>query len=148
MAGRNLGKNAQARSRREAREQRKAMESELNTGQLYHAPPADECDVDPSDAFLDPTNRLHTTYYYYRGRLVRFFMAWQSLERGEEWIERYSVCTKHGYLHEHRTGHQMPDDARNIDPLYSQADVQESHDKAYDMVLNRYQLVSRGGEHG
>lgn len=144
MAGNNIGKHAQATSRREARKQLEEQQALIDETQLYD-PDISNCVLDPSELFLDETNRLHTTYYWEHGKIVRFFFAWQYLERGIEWVERYSVCAQHGYLHEHTHGHQVPDDRVNIAPLYSQTDVQELHDDAYDMVHTRYQMISGGG---
>lgn len=147
MAGRNFGRQHRARARRDTKDHLALASAEVNAEQLYHPPDESECDVDPSELYLDPLNRLHVTLYWRDGRLVRFFMAWQSREYRGDWDERYSVCTLHGYLHEHTSGHQVANDIRNVAPLYSQADVQDCHDQAYDMVHSRYQFASGGGTH-
>lgn len=145
MAGRNLGRHSRAQARRDAKQHLALAQAEIAEEELYHPPAEADCDVDPSELYLDPDNRLHVTLYWCDGRLVRFFMAWQSREHVGEWSERYSVCTKHGMLHEHTTGHQEPNDSRHVLSLYSQADVQDCHDRAYDMVHSRYQFASGGG---
>ena len=104
---------------------------------LYEPPPPKDCREDSS--FFEPSDghRIISTLVWYRGRLVRFYFAWCVVKDGD-WVERYSVCTRHGWLHEHRTGHRGKYDRRDLEPLYSQVDVQEAHDKAYNLVHNRY----------
>lgn len=147
MAGKNFGRQAQARARRDSKEHLALASAAVDAERLYKPPDECDCDVFPSEVRLDKTNRLHVTLYFHGGRLVRFFMAWQCIDREGQWVERYSVCTMHGNLHEHTTGHQTPNDARTVMWLYSQPDVQDCHDKAYDMVLNRYQFAN-GGTYG
>lgn len=142
MAGRNFGRQDRARARREAKEHLALAQAEVDAASTYEPP--EDSEPSPLEYRLDSTNRIHATLYYYERRLVRFFIAWQCLDRAGDWVERYSVCTSHGSLHEHTTGHQRPGDARHIEWLYSQADVQECHDRAYDMVHARYQFANGG----
>lgn len=147
MAGNNFGKQSKREERRDAKQHLALQSVAIDAEQLYFSPDADDCDSVLSQAYLlDSLNRLHTALYYQDGKLVRFFFAWQCLDRAGDWVERYSVCTMHGYLHEHTTGHQKPD-RRDVKALYSQTDVQDCHDKAYDMVLERFQFAS-GGPYG
>ncbi|MDR6867706.1 hypothetical protein J2Y69_002310 [Microbacterium resistens] len=147
MAGRNFGRQAQSRARREAKDHLALSQTEIDAETLYHPPEECDCVVLPQEIYLDATNQMLVVLYLHQQRLVRFFMAWQCRTRDGDWAERYSVCTLHGYLHEHTTGHSQPNDRRDVTPLYSQADVQECHDRAYDLVHTRYQFAN-GGTYG
>lgn len=113
---------------------------------LYEAPADSECDIETSEIWLNKSHHLRVVYAYQHRRLVRFFIAWMALDRDGEWSERYSVCTRHGHLHEHTTGHHRPDDRRDLRELRSQVDVQECHDEAYEKVHNRYVFATGGGQ--
>lgn len=53
------------------------------------------------------------------------------LRRHEAWV-----------LHEHISGHKRKNDRRDIRPLYTQVDVQESLDDAADpLVLEKYRKM-------
>lgn len=117
---------------------RRAARLAAEAEDLYIPPPDSECEVDVAEYPLSKGHKIHVTLVMKDRRLVRFFIAWMALDRDGEWSERYSVCTRHGHLHEHVTGHHRPNDGVNIEPLRSQADVETSHDLAYDRVHNRY----------
>lgn len=114
---------------------------------LYH-PPETDCEKSPDEVYLDEQHHLVVVTYAHLGKLVRFFIALKkTVDHEDDPVEQYSVCTLHGYLHEHTTGHQRPNDRRDIRPLHSQVDVQESFDGAYDMVFDRYlQATSEGSK--
>lgn len=77
--------------------------------------------------------------------LVFFAIVWSQRTTFGGWVERYSVDSGHGYYHEHVSGHQEPDDRRDLRPLYSQVDVQECFDPGYDRVQDRHDRDCRGG---
>lgn len=124
---------------------RRSARAALASTDLYEPPPQGDCDVDTAEYFLSQDHYIHVTLKLHQGRLVGFFIAWMALDRDGEWSERYSVCTAHGYLHEHTTGHHRQDDRVDIQPLRSQVDVQESHDRAYELVHTRYIFAVGGG---
>lgn len=123
---------------------RRAARAAPDSVELYEAPPSIDCDVDTAEYFLSKDHYIHVTLRLHEGRLVGFFMAWMARDRDGEWSERYSVCTSHGYLHEHTTGHHRAGDRIDIHPLRSQVDVQEGHDRAYELVHSRY-IFAVGG---
>jgi hypothetical protein len=100
------------------------------------------CDESRLPVELDIGSRIDQRFHYQRMRPVFFALVF-SVWDGERWVERYSVDTAHGYLHDHPTGHRT-DDRRDIQPLYSQIDVQECYDQAYDLVLGRALDEGRG----
>lgn len=138
--------NRNDRIANDRRARRDARESELLES-LWEAPADNECDKDESIYDLPLRgHRLVVVLVSQHGRLVRFFIAWEAWsESNGRWEERYSICTRHGYVHEHLTGHRQPNDRRNIAPITAQVDVQESHDNAYEMVHNRYIEATGGG---
>ncbi len=126
---------------RKARRMAKGFSPEL---ELYTPPDDDACEIQEQELWLSAQNRIMLVMVLDNRRLVRFFVAWQTRDRDGDWTEKYSVCTKHGWLHEHTTGHHSPDDRKNRKPLYSQVDVQECYDEAYELVHGRY-LETTGG---
>ncbi|MFP5290190.1 MAG: hypothetical protein ACLGH5_04260 [Actinomycetes bacterium] len=84
-----------------------------------------------------PRFRITQRLVSYRHQLVEFAVILSEWD-GRGWEEVYSVDTCHGYLHEHIHGHRKPNDRRDIKPLFTQVDVQESLDFAYDKVRDHY----------
>ncbi|MFE7067404.1 hypothetical protein [Microbacterium sp. NPDC057658] len=124
---------------------RRAAKEALEKRELFEPPPDDLCDIDVSEIYLGEEHQIIVKLGFHEGRLVLFFIAWMARDRDGEWSERYSVCTKHGHLHEHPTGHHRPNDRVDLQPLRSQVDVQESYDKAYERVHSRYIYATGGG---
>jgi hypothetical protein len=119
------------------RNDKRAKKSDEPTLDLF-VRPAEGCEdlvipVDMPDARYRITQRLMS----YRHQLVEFAVV-LSKWNGDGWDEIYSIDTCHGYLHEHIHGHRKPGDRRDIRPLVSQLDVQESLDPAYDQVRDHY----------
>lgn len=84
---------------------------------------------------------LLVLHYDDRGKLVWFAILLNSVTDGRG-AELYSVDTSHGHYHEHRTGHKRRNDRKDIRPLYSQVNVQESYDHGYDLVMARYSAMT------
>lgn len=82
--------------------------------------------------------RIVSRAVYAEYLLVQFAVIWVHRIDIDEWEEMYSVDTAHGSYHEHVTGHKKKPDARELRPLYTQVDVQECFDAAYDRVLDRH----------
>lgn len=83
---------------------------------------------------LDKTMFIQQRLSYQQHKLVSFFIGLFAVD-GEVNKELYSVDTHHGWLHAHIYGHQSPQDRRDVRQLFSQQDVEESFEEAYDMVL-------------
>lgn len=131
------------RSRRAGREaQAAAVEPEL-----YEAPPAIECYELVLPVEMDYSNARITQHLrYHEGRLVKFSIVLSlCFEEGGQWEEDYSIDTGHGHLHEHPVGHQIGEIRHNLYPLFTQVDVQESYEKAYSMVYDRYLMRANRG---
>lgn len=89
----------------------------------------------------DPDFRLMQRLVRADGKLVEYAIV-LTRHQGGEWTEVYSVDTKHGVLHEHISGHRRANDRRDIRPLYTQVDVQESFDDpATELVLAKYRRM-------
>jgi len=131
-----FGRQHRDRQRRDTRAQIDAI-----TGSFYVRP-----EVGCEEARLvvdleDPDFRLDQRLVTCDGKLVEFAVV-LSRDQGGEWVEVYSVDTKHGLLHEHLSGHRRPNDRRDIKPLLTQVDVQESlDDPAMTMVLEKYRRM-------
>lgn len=86
----------------------------------------------------DPDFRLTYRLVTHEAKLVEYALVLCRLQGGL-WVEVYSVDTEHGVLHEHTSGHRRNNDRRDIQPLYTQVDVQESlDDPASQLVLKKY----------
>lgn len=115
---------------------RKAAEVELTTYEKPNDPACIETRI-PHD-IDDPDYTISLRLVSLHGKLVEFSIV-LSQTFGNESVEVYSVDSQHGYLHEHIHGHNKPKDRRDIKPLFSQVDVQESFDEpALQMVLKTY----------
>lgn len=89
----------------------------------------------------DPEFRYTQRLVVHERRLVEFALVLDRFQGGR-WVEVYSIDTQHGVLHQHISGHQRKDDRRDIQPLYTQVDVQESLDDPADrMVLEKYRRM-------
>lgn len=89
----------------------------------------------------DPEFRLIQRLVAHEMKLVEFALVLSRLQGGQ-WVEVYSIDTKHGVLHEHISGHTRKDDRRDLGALYTQVDVQESlDDPAMRMVLEKYRKM-------
>lgn len=113
------------------------------TGQRYVRPDDPMCEEVKVPYDIDDPEYLISQRLVYLGeKLVEFAII---LTRTPEWAEPfevYSIDTKHGSLHEHVNGHHEHGTAREIKPLYSQVDVQESlDDPAMKMILERYKRL-------
>lgn len=82
--------------------------------------------------------RISQRLRYQNGALVFFAIIWSRRDTFGNWREQYSCDSGHGYFHEHLWGHQRKNDRRNVRPLYSQVDVQECFDPAYDKVQDQH----------
>lgn len=78
--------------------------------------------------------------------LVSFAIVWAVRVGEDTWEEEYSCDSGHGHFHQHIFGHKKPNDARNIMPLYSQADVEQCFDKGYDLVEAHHEKHCGGGK--
>ena len=89
----------------------------------------------------DPQFRLSQRLVTHESKLVEYALV-LSRQQGGDWVEVYSLDTKHGYLHEHISGHARKGDRRDVRPLYTQVDVQESlDDPASQMVQAKYRKM-------
>lgn len=89
--------------------------------------------------------RITQRFLHFNHTLVFFAVVWSERTAFGRFIERYSVDTGHGHYHEHTSGHQRPNDRRDLRPLLSQVDVQECFDDGYDRVQDRHDHFCRGG---
>jgi len=81
---------------------------------------------------------------YDNGVVVFFAIIWSKRDSFGGWQEMYSCDSGHGYFHEHVTGHRKQNDRRDVRALYSQVDVQECFDPAYDKVQDRHDKECSG----
>jgi hypothetical protein len=89
----------------------------------------------------DPDFRIVQRLVTHDEKLVEFAVVLIRLQKGQ-WVEVYSVDTVHGTLHEHISGHNRENDSREIQPMYTQVDVQESLDEpAMRLVQEMYRRV-------
>ena len=132
------GRQQRERERREARAQMAAV----STGSLY-MPPENGCVESRQQVELeDPDFRLDMRLVNSGDKLVEYAVVLSRRWRGGDWDQVYMVDTLHGTLHEHLSGHHQDGDSREIRPLYTQVDVQESlDDPATLMVLEKYRKM-------
>ena len=89
----------------------------------------------------DPDFLLSQRLVTHNEKLVEYALVLSRLQGGE-WVEVYSIDTQHGTLHEHISGHKRKNDRRDIRPLYTQVDVQESIDEpAMQLVFEKYRKM-------
>jgi hypothetical protein len=123
--------------------QRRQARTQLeNITQSFFAKPATGC-VETNQEFEmdDPAFRVKQRLVAHDTKLVEFAVVLCRLQEGQ-WVEVYSIDSKHGMLHEHVSGHKRKDDRRDIHPLYTQVDVQESLDEpAMRLVLDKYRMM-------
>lgn len=130
---------------RERHKQEKRLRARRPTVELelyVHEKASCDCRVEEIPVEIEEGKQIYQALHYdEKSKLVWFAVLFNRLRdgRGEE---LYSVDTSHGHFHEHTTGHKKRNDRRNIRPLYSQVNVQESFDTGYDMVLNKYLVMS------
>lgn len=131
-----FGRQHRDLERREARAQ-----SSLADGAFFVRPDTD-CEEARQDVELDdPDFRFSQRLVTHEGKLVEYALVLSRIQGGQ-WVEVYSVDTRHGVLHEHISGHQRKGDRRDIQPLYTQVDVQESlDDPASQLVLEKYRKM-------
>lgn len=88
----------------------------------------------------DPDFRYSQRLVVHEDKLVEYALVLTRRQQ-DRWVEVYSVDTRHGVLHEHVSGHQRENDRRDVQPLYTQVDVQESFDTADQLVLGIYRRM-------
>ena len=131
-----FGRQHRNRQRREAKAQ-----MAVATGAFYSRPDSGCSEYQQSVELEDSDFRYTQRLVTHEGKLVEYALILDRLQGGQ-WVEVYSVDTKHGVLHEHISGHQRKGDRRDIQPLYTQVDVQESLDDAADqLVLEKYRKM-------
>lgn len=110
-------------------------------GALFIKPETGCVEVQNTVELDDPDFRLTQRLVTHEKKLVEYALVLSRLQGGQ-WVQVYSVDTKHGVLHEHISGHQRNNDRRDIQPLYTQVDVQESlDDPASQLVFEKYQRM-------
>lgn len=121
----------------------KALASKLPNMELYiHEKTRCSCRVEQIPVELDPGNELLLVIHYDDRRKVVWFAILLNRVENARGREIYSVDTGHGYFHEHTSGHQKPNDRKDLEPLYSQVSVQESYDVGYELVMRKYSAVT------
>jgi hypothetical protein len=121
---------------------RRQARAQLDIGvQPFFVKPEKGC-VETNQVYeLDPDFRVVQRLVAHDNKLVEFAVVLNRLQKGR-WVEVYSVDTVHGTLHEHVSGHRRKDDSREIQPMYTQVDVQESlDDRAMPLVQEMYRKV-------
>lgn len=136
MPNKNFGRQHRDRQRRDTRAQWSA------TTQGFYEPSTTGCPETRQEYELDdPDFRLMQRLIVCDNKLVEYAIVLTRFQ-AERWVEVYSVDTRHGTLHEHKSGHQRSGDRRDVRPLYTQVDVQESFDDpAMEMVLEKYRRM-------
>lgn len=103
-----------------------------------------DCRVEDTPIFLDEERQIRPILHFNsHNKLCWFAVIYYKME-GKVGKELYSVDTNHGFFHEHVYGHRKRNDRRDIMPLHTQLDVQESYDRAFDMVYNKHLLMTGG----
>lgn len=125
---------------KQAKAQRK--QSQPQPLELYSPPAPDDESCIPIP--LSKTEFIEQRISYKKGKMTSFFIGYFRVEADRN-LEIYSVDTHHGVLHAHIHGHRKPNDKKEIRKLYSQQDVGESFEEAYNLVLKKYNLM-RGKE--
>lgn len=106
-------------------------------------PPLDDCDEDRMTVGLDEANTLAVRRILWNGQLVGYAIVWARSVAGRS-LEMVCIDTmNHGCVHRHDGDHATP--YKQLRPINTQADVQESFHEAYDEVYNAY-LTSMGLE--
>jgi len=130
-----FGQQHRDRARREAKAQLEASAG------VSFVRPESGCEETTDTVELEDIDfRLKQRLVTHERKLVEYAIV-LTRHQGGQWVELYSVDTKHGTLHEHIAGHARDDDKREIQPLYTQVDVQESLDSAVQLVLEKYRKM-------
>lgn len=97
-----------------------------------------DCRIEDMPLDIDDHRQIRQVLHFSNGnKLVWFAVLYYKIEN-DRGSELYSVDTNHGHFHEHTHGHRKRNDRRNIRPLYTQVDVQESFDPGYDLVYEKH----------
>lgn len=126
--------------RDQQRREEKAMLAAAATNALYVKPESGCVETRQEVELEDPDFLYSQRLVIHENKLVEYALVLCRLQGGE-WVEVYSLDTRHGGLHEHISGHKRKDDKREIRPLYTQVDVQESLDTADQLVLEMYRKM-------
>lgn len=145
MAGHNFGRQAKRQQRRDTKHAHAQQHK-----QLWTPPPAEHCDPEetvkiPID---DCESLLVTRIRRCNGRIVDFAIM-QIVGDDENAIEICRVDCCHGLLHRHGPPHALNDERQFhiIHELFTQEDVEDSFDEAYDYVFDHMIETERAWKH-